>query len=233
MRIEGTLSDDISSGGGFDDVDWSEDGSQLAFVSTSRDHKDEKFRIADAATGAVREVFEEKVGTQFESGRSAIDWRFLPKTNEILWYSERGQLGVIMHSKDATTGKLKNSDHKGDWLVSRLYKVDEKKAGLYCMVTGREPENPSFQPKVSGQLRQKSPGGAHPGGGESFYDRFYAGEKIILLIHGRSRTWRLAAKVLCNLQGKVVVALEKTDITRAFSSGDGLEAADPFYCKGA
>ncbi len=64
----GTLSDDISSGGGFDDVDWSADGTQLAFVSTSRDHKDEKFRIADAATGAVREVFEEKVATQYRVG---------------------------------------------------------------------------------------------------------------------------------------------------------------------
>jgi dipeptidyl-peptidase-4 len=43
----------------FGDVDWKEDGTQLAFVSSSRDHKQEKFRIADAATGAVREVFEE------------------------------------------------------------------------------------------------------------------------------------------------------------------------------
>src|ERR1700740_2682707 len=46
-----TLSDDIASSGTFDDVDWTEDGSQLAFVSTSRDHKQERFRIADAATG--------------------------------------------------------------------------------------------------------------------------------------------------------------------------------------
>ncbi len=61
----GTLSDDVASSGGFDDVDWSADGTQLAFVSTSRDHKDEKFRIADAATGAVREVFEERVATQY------------------------------------------------------------------------------------------------------------------------------------------------------------------------
>jgi Tol biopolymer transport system component len=35
----GSLSDDISSSGTFDDVDWSPDASQLAFVSTSRDHK--------------------------------------------------------------------------------------------------------------------------------------------------------------------------------------------------
>ena len=50
----GTLSDDISSSGTFDDVDWSADGEELAFVSTSRDHKQEKFRIANANTGAVR-----------------------------------------------------------------------------------------------------------------------------------------------------------------------------------
>ena len=44
-----TLSDDIASSGTFDDVDWSPDATQLAFVSTSRDHKNEKVRIADAA----------------------------------------------------------------------------------------------------------------------------------------------------------------------------------------
>ena len=46
-----TLSDDISSSGTFDDVDWNNDATKLAFVSTSRDHKQEKVRIADAATG--------------------------------------------------------------------------------------------------------------------------------------------------------------------------------------
>ncbi|MDQ2795237.1 MAG: DPP IV N-terminal domain-containing protein, partial [Bacteroidota bacterium] len=70
----GTMSDDISSSGTFDDVDWSPDGSQLAFVSTSRDHKEEKVRVADAATGAVRDVFTETVATQFESGQGAINW---------------------------------------------------------------------------------------------------------------------------------------------------------------
>ena len=47
----GTLSDDISSSGTFDDVDWSADETELAFVSTSRDHKNEKFRIANYYTG--------------------------------------------------------------------------------------------------------------------------------------------------------------------------------------
>jgi hypothetical protein len=120
-----TLSDDISSSGTFDDVDWNADASKLAFVSTSRDHKQEKVRIADAATGAVREVFEETVKTQFESGQGAINWRYLAKTNEIIWYSERDNWGHL-YLYDAKTGKLKNQITKGDWMFTKLLKVDEK-----------------------------------------------------------------------------------------------------------
>jgi hypothetical protein len=101
-----TLSDDIASSGTFDDIDWKADGSEMAFLSTSRDHKQEKFRIADAATGAVREVFEETVKTQFESGRGVINWRYLPDSKEIIWYSERDNWGHL-YLYDATTGKIK------------------------------------------------------------------------------------------------------------------------------
>ncbi|HWB28640.1 MAG TPA: DPP IV N-terminal domain-containing protein [Chitinophagaceae bacterium] len=137
-----TLSDDISSSGTLDDVDWN-DGAELAFVSTSRDHKDEKFRIADPNTGAVREVFEETVPTQFESGQGTINWRYLHKTNEIIWYSERDNWGHL-YLYDATTGKLKNQITKGDWVVTRLLKVDEKNRELYFMVDGMEEKNPYF-----------------------------------------------------------------------------------------
>jgi dipeptidyl aminopeptidase/acylaminoacyl peptidase len=138
-----TLSDDIASSGTFDDIDWKADASEMAFLSTSRDHKQEKFRIADATTGAVREVFEEVVKTQFESGRGAINWRYLPNTNEILWYSERDNWGHL-YLYDSKTGKLKNQITKGDWLVSRLLKVDEKNRVLYFMGNGREAGNPYF-----------------------------------------------------------------------------------------
>jgi hypothetical protein len=37
----------------------------LAFVSTSRDHKQEWLRVADTATGEVRDVMTEKVATFF------------------------------------------------------------------------------------------------------------------------------------------------------------------------
>ncbi|HXD77045.1 MAG TPA: DPP IV N-terminal domain-containing protein [Puia sp.] len=211
----GTLSDDISSGGNFDDVDWSPDGSQLAFVSTSRDHKDEKFRIADAATGAVREVFEEKVPTQYESGRSAIDWRYLPQSHEIIWYSERDNWGHL-YLYDAATGKVKNQITKGDWVVSRLYKVDEKKRVLYFTAAGREQENPYFN-----QLYKVGFDGGHL---ECLTPE--AGNHVITFSPSEDYfidTWSkpdvAPVSVLRNLQGKVVVALEKTDLSRLLATG--------------
>ena len=138
-----TLSDDISSSGTFDDVNWTPDGTRLAFVSTSRDHKQEKIRLADAQTGTVREVFEETVATQYESGWGAINWRYLALTNEFIWLSERDNWGHL-YLYDGVTGKLKNQITKGEWVVTRLLKVDEKKRMLYFMTVGRQAANPYF-----------------------------------------------------------------------------------------
>jgi len=212
----GTLSDHIASGGnGLDDVDWNEDGSKLAFVSTSRDHKQEKFRIADAATGAVREVFEETVATQYESGQGAINWRYLHQSNEIIWYSERDNWGHL-YLYDANTGKVKNQITKGDWVVTKLLKVDEKNRVLYFMADGREPGNPYF---------------GH------FYKVGFDGKHLTLLspeegnhqitlspskdyfIDSYSTRVTAPVTVLKNLAGKVVAQLEKTDVSRLIASG--------------
>ncbi len=139
----GTLSDDIASSGTFDDIDWNPNGSEIAFVSTSRDHKNEKFRIANTKDGSVREIFEETVATQYESGRNAINWRYLPATNEILWYSERDNWGHL-YLYDAKTGKLKHQITKGEWLVADLLKVDEKNRKLYFTAAGLQKEKPLF-----------------------------------------------------------------------------------------
>lgn len=85
----GTLCDDISCSGAFDDNEWNAEATRLAFVSSSRDHKSAKLRIADALTGDIRDVMEEKVATQYESGQGAINWRYLAASNEFIWYSER------------------------------------------------------------------------------------------------------------------------------------------------
>jgi dipeptidyl aminopeptidase/acylaminoacyl peptidase len=210
----GTLSDDISSSGTFDDVDWS-DGSQLAFVSTSRDHKDEKFRIADPATGTVREVFEEKVPTQYESGWGSINWKYLHKTNEIIWFSERDNWGHL-YLYDALTGKLKNQITKGEWVVTKLLKVDEKNRQLYFVVDGGQKENPYFS-----QFYKIGFDGKHltlltPEDGNHTVTLSPSGNYFV---DSYSKPDVPPVTVLRDMSGKLISALEKTDISRLVATG--------------
>ena len=141
----GTLCDDIACSGSFDDVAWSDDSRQLVFVSTSRDHKQENVRIADCNTGAVKDIFEEKVDTQYESGQGTVNWKYFSKTNEILWYSERSDWGHL-YLFDANTGELKHQITSGDYVVREVLHVDEKNRVIYFIASGKETDvNPYFR----------------------------------------------------------------------------------------
>src|SRR5271170_7841941 len=142
-----TLCDDVScrGGSGWDDVQWSDDGKQLAFVSTSRDHRQEWVRIADAATGDVREVMTETAAKFFESGNDKVNWKYLSKTNELLWFSERDGWGH-MYLYDMGTGKLKNQITRGDWNVTQVLQVNEATRTIYFVGVGKEAgRDPYFQ----------------------------------------------------------------------------------------
>ena len=223
----GSLSDDISSSGTFDDVDWSADGSQLAFVSTSRDHKEEKMRVADAATGAVRDVFTETVATQYESGQGAINWRYLPKSKEIIWYSERDNWGHL-YLYDAGTGKVKNQITKGDFVVTKLLRVDEAKRQLYFLADGREPGNPYFTHFYRIGLDGKNLTLLTPEAGN---------HQVMLAPSGRyfvdtySQPDQPGATVLRGIDGKLIRPLEKTDISRLLATG--WKAPTPITVKAA
>ncbi len=222
-----SLSDDVASSGTFDDVDWNDDATQLAFVSTSRDHKIEKFRIADAATGTVREVFEETVPTQYESGQGSINWRYLPKSNEIIWFSERDNWGHL-YLYDATTGKLKNQITKGNWTITRLLNVDEKNRTLYFLSDGNDVANPYFthfnkinfdgkkftalSPEQGNHNITLSPGGNY------FIDDY-------------SQPDVPNVTVLKNMNGKLITPLEKTDVSRLKATG--WQPPKPFTVKAA
>ncbi len=141
-----TLCDDVScrGGSGWDDVQFAKDGKTLAFVSTSRDHKEEWFRVADTVTGDVREVYHFRVPTYYESGQGKVNWKYLSDTNELIWYSERDDWGQL-YLYDVKTGKLKNQITHGEGPVTELLHVDEKNRVLYFLADGKEKgENPYY-----------------------------------------------------------------------------------------
>ena len=125
-----TLGDNIS----MNDYNWSPDGSKLALVSTSRDHKQAVFRVAEAATGVVRTVFDETVKTHFES---RTGWRVLWATNEIVWYSQRDDWGQL-YLLDLNTGAVKHPITTGQGPVTQINRLDEKTRTLWFAANGRE-----------------------------------------------------------------------------------------------
>jgi dienelactone hydrolase/Tol biopolymer transport system component len=211
----GTLSDDISSSGTFDDVDWNPNDLELAFVSTSRDHKQEKFRIADAVTGEVREVFEETVPTQFESGQGAINWRYLPQTNEIIWYSERDNYGHL-YLYNAKTGKLKNKITEGEYVVTRLLKVDEHNRTLFFDADGLDKKNPYFSHLYKIGFDGRHFTSLSPEEGNHSV-AFSPSEEYF--IDSYSQPDVPAVMVLRNINGKLISTLEKTDVSRLVATG--------------
>lgn len=210
-----TLSDDISSSGTFDDIDWKADGSEVAFVSTSRDHKNEKFRIATAATGEVREIFEETVKTQYESGQGAINWRYLPASKEIIWYSERDNWGHL-YLYDATTGKVKNQITKGNWVVTRLLKVDEQSRTLYFIANGQDKLNPYFGHLFKIGFDGKNLTDLTPEPGNHNIS-FSPSEKYFVDNYSQPNVPGVVQ--LKDLNGKLITVLEKTDVSRLAATG--------------
>jgi len=212
----GTLCDDISCSGNFDDNQWSDDGKQLAFVSSSRDHKIAQFRIADAETGDVKDYHREEVATQYESGQGTINWTCLFDTKELIWYSEKDNWGHL-YLYDLATGKLKNQITKGEYVVTEVKHFDKKARLIYFEANGKE------------------------AGRDPYFTHFYkvdiSGKNLVLLtpedgnhqitispnfdyfIDNYSQPNVAPLSVLRKMDGTLVETLEKADISRLLATG--------------
>jgi len=134
-----TCSDDIVCDDGWEDVQWAQDGKTLAFVSTDRGHKSATLRVADAATGKVRDVYAETVATQYQGAPalSSVNWRYLPESNEFLWFSEKSGWGHL-YLHDLASGKEKRQVTSGEWNVAQVAHVDQASRTLWFEGVGRE-----------------------------------------------------------------------------------------------
>ena len=142
IRDRSTTTDHIAGKGGeLLDTQWSEDGSKLAFISSSRDHKIAHLKIADVKTGNISSVFKETADTYYESGVGSANWKILFDTNEFIWYSENDNWGHL-YLYDLKSKKLKNKITTGKWLVRKLLHIDEDKRELFFTAGGREKGNP-------------------------------------------------------------------------------------------
>jgi dipeptidyl aminopeptidase/acylaminoacyl peptidase len=215
-----TISDQVAGDNGtFLDVQWFPDASHIAFVSSSRDHKEAALRVADASTGAVRTVLEERSATQFQSGFAALErpnWRVLPASNEVLWWSQRDDWGHI-YLYDLQSGALKRQVVTGAWNVADLLRVDERGRLLYFTGVGHEPgRDPYFQHLYRIRL---------DGSGLTLLTSEDANHSISLSPDGRYFVDRYSTPtmppetLLRRIDGHTEAPLERADISRLLETG--------------
>ncbi len=125
------------------DIDWAADSKSFAFVSSTRDHKTATLKIADANTGKVKTVMAETQKSFFESGVAGISWKYLEKTNEAIWFSQRSNWGHL-YLVDLATGKIKQQITQGDWTVIELLHIDDTTGKLIFTGAGKEGSDPYY-----------------------------------------------------------------------------------------
>ncbi len=223
-----TVSDHVNCGGEICDVQWYPDGSHLAFISSSRDHKTAWFRVADARTGAVKTLFEEHSNTQVGDASLPENlWRPLPASNELIWWSQRDNW-IHLYLYDLTTGKRKNRITTGDGNVEDIVRVDEKARTIYFMGQGKEPgRDPYFQ-----HLYRIG----FDGKGQTLLTHENANHVITASPDGKyfvdsySTPVTPTVTVLRDANGKVLQTLEKAEISRLVATG--WKPPTPFTVKG-
>lgn len=197
------------------DARWSEDGSRLAFVSTSRDYQKVTLRVADAQTGEVRDVLSETVPTFFESGFAEPNWRVFFEKNEVLWFSKRDNWGHL-YLYDLKTGELKRQITKGNWNVKRIVEIDHDRQVIYFAGACREQGNPyhEYLYRISmdgGGLECLTPENGHHELSFSPSGKY--------LVDTWSSVEEPAVTVLREKDGTIIKKLEEENISRLKQSG--------------
>ncbi len=132
--------------GQWTDITWSEDGTKMAYVTTSRDYRQVDLYIADTETGDVRHVMRESAETFFESNlssRGIPNWRVLFDHEKVIWFSRRDDWGhLYLYSLE--DGQPLGRITGGSWNVLDLLHVDEGSGDLFFTAVGKENERDPY-----------------------------------------------------------------------------------------
>ncbi len=202
---------------------WLADNSdQLYFVRTSRDRHRVDVGVADATTGEVTVLIEERLNTYTETRRLE-----LLDSGDMIWWSERdGWAHLYRFGPDGT---LKNRLTEGPFSVRSVVNVDQARGTVYFSADGREPgEDPYYQHiyRVNvdgGRLQLIDPG--------NFDHRVRMGESTRFFVDNYSRVNTTPASALFDATGRKIMDLEEADFSKLMEAG--YHFPEPYTVKAA
>ncbi len=207
---------------------WSPDNRHAYFIDLARGALEARLVEFDTDTGNTRVVIEEHSDTRFNfvplSHLSPMLMP-LPGGREVVWFSERSGWAHL-YLYDIATGKLKNAITSGEWLVRNVLHFDVVRRELWIQtadrIDGRNPyysdicrvniDSGQLTPVLStnheyvvcNQRSRLSYGDFEARGGSP------TGEYVVTT---RSRVDQSPVSLLLDRTGKVVMELEKADVS--------------------
>jgi dipeptidyl aminopeptidase/acylaminoacyl peptidase len=207
-------------------LDWSTDSQSLLFEYNQRGHQVYRVLELSAKTGQVRTIINETSPTFVNYNRYYR--KDLPKTNEIIWMSERDNWNHL-YLYDRQTGNVKNQITKGEWYVRDIVHVDEATRTILFSANGMVANEDPYLVRYykinfdgSGLTCLTPEEGMHQA-------VFSADMKLMVDVYSLVNVAPVA-KLRSTADGKELMLLEKADITQLLKTG--WQAPEPFVAKG-
>lgn len=113
---------------------WRPDGKSFTYLRTYRGHQRCTLTEVDAVTGTARAIIDEKCDTRIVRAKQYM--QILDATQEVIWLSERDGWNHL-YLIDARSGAVKTQITRGDWVVRKVERVDEKARQIWFSASGR------------------------------------------------------------------------------------------------
>ena len=190
---------------------WLSDNSdELWFTRTSRDRKRTDVMIANAATGEVQTIIEDRLNTYMETRNvEKLD------NGDLLWWSERdGWAHIYRYGSDGT---LKNRVTEGPWHVDGIAGVDNERGYVFVLGQGHESgEDPYYQHLYRVNLDGSGLTLLNPG---DFDHRVNMGESSRFFVESYSRVNTTPSSGLFSASGEKILDLETADFSALTEAG--------------
>ena len=210
-------------GGGNLPAKWlSASSDKIYFTRLSRDQKRYDVCVADAATGEVRTVVEERSNTYIESR----PLRLINNGQDVVFWSERDGWGHY-YVYDAASGALKNRVTEGEFVDMSIDGWDDKTRTLFISAVGREKGEDPYFPHLyrvgydGSGLKLLNAGNASHAVAMSDDNRYF--------IDNASRVDMAPESSLVDALGGVVARLETPDLSALKEAG--FKFPEPFAVK--